>query len=125
MTSHSSPGSATSISSTDGLNTKTVIHKIPVRARRWGEKNTILQKLNSLEYGSTKAFYDGLYDTQQIVEEFYEEFEDLRLDLVQEVVGIPDDRGDAKQRYVQVTLDRMIFLFSFRKNDSSIGIQSI
>jgi len=35
----------------------------------------------------------------------------LRLDLVQEVVGIPDDRGDAKQRYVQVTLDRMIFLF--------------
>ena len=79
--------------------------------REDGEKNTILQKLNSLEYGSTKAFYDGLYDTQQIVEEFYEEFEDLRLDLVQEVVGIPDDRGDAKQRYVQVTLDRMIFLF--------------
>jgi len=30
---------------------------------------------------------------------------------VQEVAGIPDDRGDAKQRYVQVTLDRMIFLY--------------
>lgn len=29
-----------------------------------GEKNTILQKLNSLEYGSAAAIYDGLYDTQ-------------------------------------------------------------
>ena len=27
------------------------------------------------------------------------------------VSGIPDDRGDAKQRYVQVILDRMIFLY--------------
>ncbi|WP_336023078.1 Eco57I restriction-modification methylase domain-containing protein [Halobellus salinisoli] len=76
-----------------------------------GEKNTVLKKLNSIEYGSSTAIYDTLYDTQQVVEEFYEEFEGLRTDLVQEVSGIPDDRGDAKQRYVQVVLDRMIFLY--------------
>ncbi|ELY48743.1 hypothetical protein C495_01105, partial [Natronorubrum sulfidifaciens JCM 14089] len=76
-----------------------------------GEKNTVLKKLNSIEYGSSAAIYDTLYDTQQGVEEFYQEFEDLRTDLVQEVSGIPDDRGDAKQRYVQVILDRMIFLY--------------
>ncbi|AXR82477.1 Eco57I restriction-modification methylase domain-containing protein [Natrarchaeobaculum sulfurireducens] len=76
-----------------------------------GEKNTILQKLNEIEYGSTAAIYGDLYDTQQIVKEFYEDFEKLRTELVQEVSGVPDDRGDAKQRYVQVTLDRMIFLY--------------
>jgi len=76
-----------------------------------GEKNTILQKLNSLEYGSAASIYDDLYDTKKVVKEFYQQFETLRTDLVQEVAGIPDDRGDAKQRYVQVTLDRMIFLY--------------
>ncbi len=76
-----------------------------------GEKNTVLKKLNSIEYGSSAAIYDTLYDTQQVVKEFYEEFEELRTHLVQEVSGIPDDRGDAKQRYVQVVLDRMIFLY--------------
>ncbi|WP_207588489.1 Eco57I restriction-modification methylase domain-containing protein [Halomontanus rarus] len=76
-----------------------------------GEKNTILKKLNSIEYGSAAAIYDTLYDTQRVVKEFYQQFEDLRTDLVQEVSGIPDDRGDAKQRYVQVLLDRMIFLY--------------
>jgi type I restriction-modification system DNA methylase subunit len=79
--------------------------------RESGEKNTILQKLNSIEYGSSAAIYDTLYDTQQIVKEFYQQFESLRTNLVQEVAGIPDDRGDAKQRYVQVLLDRMIFLY--------------
>jgi hypothetical protein len=76
-----------------------------------GEKNTALQKLNSIEYGSSAAIYDTLYDTQQVVEEFYQDFEALRTDIVQEVTGIPEDRGDAKQRYVQVILDRMIFLY--------------
>ncbi len=76
-----------------------------------GEKNTILQKLNSIEYGSSAAIYDTLYDTRQVVKEFYQQFESLRTDLVQEVSGIPNDRGDAKQRYVQVILDRMIFLY--------------
>ncbi|OYR72599.1 Eco57I restriction-modification methylase domain-containing protein [Halorubrum ezzemoulense] len=76
-----------------------------------GEKNTVLKKLNSIEYGSSAAIYDTLYDTQQVVEKFYEEFEELRTNLVQEVSGIPDDRGDAKRRYVQVILDRMIFLY--------------
>ncbi|KAB1193472.1 type II restriction endonuclease subunit M [Haloferax sp. MBLA0076] len=76
-----------------------------------GEKNTILQKLNSIEYGTSAAIYDTLYDTRQVVKKFYQQFENLRTDLVQEVSGIPDDRGDAKQRYVQVILDRMIFLY--------------
>jgi hypothetical protein len=76
-----------------------------------GAKNTILKKLNRIEFGSSDALYGDLYDTQQIVKEFYQEFEEIRTNLVQEVSGIPDDRGDAKQRYVQVTLDRMIFLY--------------
>ncbi len=76
-----------------------------------GEKNTVLKKLNSIEYGSSAAIYDTLYDTQQVVKEFYQGFESLRTELVQEVSGIPDDRGDAKRRYVQVILDRMIFLY--------------
>jgi hypothetical protein len=76
-----------------------------------GEKNTILQKFNSIEYGSAEAIQDTLYDTKQVVKEFYQQFENLRTDLVQEVANIPDNRGDAKQRYVQVVLDRMIFLY--------------
>jgi len=79
--------------------------------RESGEKNTVLKKLNSIEYGSSAAIYDTLYDTQQVVKEFYQGFESLRTDLVQKVDGIPDDRGDAKRRYVQVILDRMIFLY--------------
>ena len=76
-----------------------------------GEKHTVLQKLNEIEYGQSAAVMDDLYDTRQIVKEFYEQFESLRTSLVQEVSGIPDGRGDAKQRYVQVLLDRMIFLY--------------
>ena len=76
-----------------------------------GEKNTVLQKLNSIEYGSADAIQDTLYDTKQVVKEFYQQFEDLRTDLVQEVANIPDGHGDDKQRYVQVILDRMIFLY--------------
>lgn len=76
-----------------------------------GEKNTVLKKLNSIEYGSSAAIHDTLYDTQRVVKKFYEEFEELRTNLVKEVAGIPEDRGDAKQRYVQVILDRMIFLY--------------
>ncbi|WP_262174608.1 BREX-1 system adenine-specific DNA-methyltransferase PglX [Haloarcula laminariae] len=76
-----------------------------------GEKNTVLQKLNSIEYGSADAIQDTLYDTKQVVKEFYQQFEELRTNLVQEVANIPDNRGDAKQRYVQVLLDRMIFLY--------------
>ena len=76
-----------------------------------GERNTVLRKLNSIEYGSVEAGQEPPSDTTQIVTEFYEGFEALRTELVQEVDGIPDDRGDAKQRYVKVILDRMIFLY--------------
>ena len=82
-----------------------------------GEKNTVLQKLNEIEYGQSAAVMDDLYDTRQIVKEFYEQFENLRTDLVQEVSGIPDDRGDAKGRYVQILLDRMIFLYFIQEKN--------
>jgi len=82
-----------------------------------GEKNTVLQKLNEIEYGKSAAVMDDLYDTRQIVKEFYEQFESLRTDLVQEVSGIPDDRGDAKGRYVQILLDRMIFLYFIQEKN--------
>ena len=80
-------------------------------SREGGEKNTILQKLNAIEYGEPAAIYGDLYDARQIVKDFYEQFEALRTDLVKLVSGVPGDRGDAKRRYVQVTLDRMIFLY--------------
>ena len=80
-------------------------------ARDSGEKNTVLQKLNSIKYGSSAAIYDNLYNTQRVVKEFYEKFEELRTNLVQQVSGIPDDCGDVKRMYVQVILDRMIFLY--------------
>lgn len=82
-----------------------------------GEKNTVLQKLNDIEYGKSAAVMDDLYDTRQIVKEFYEQFESLRTDLVEEVSGIDDDRGDAKERYVQVLLDRMIFLYFIQEKN--------
>jgi hypothetical protein len=82
-----------------------------------GEKQTVLQKLNEIEYGKSAAVYDDLYDTRKIVTEFYEQFESLRTDLVQEVDGIPEGRGDAKQRYVQVLLDRMIFLYFIQEKN--------
>jgi hypothetical protein len=82
-----------------------------------GEKHTVLQKLNEIEYGQSAAVMDDLYDTRKIVKEFYEQFESLRTDLVQEVDGIPEDRGDAKQRYVQVLLDRMIFLYFIQEKN--------
>jgi hypothetical protein len=82
-----------------------------------GEKQTVLQKLNEIEYGKSAAVYDDLYDTRKIVKEFYEQFESLRTDLVQEVAGIPEGRGDAKRRYVQVLLDRMIFLYFIQEKN--------
>ncbi|WP_435181287.1 Eco57I restriction-modification methylase domain-containing protein [Halorussus sp. AFM4] len=79
--------------------------------RESGEKRTVLEKLNSIEYGNPATIYDDIYDTRKVVKEFYRKFEDLRTDLVQEVSGIEENRGDAKRRYVQVVLDRMIFLY--------------
>lgn len=75
-----------------------------------GEKRTILEKLNGLEFGSLEGLRE-LYDTKRVVDDFYEEFEELRTTLVDEVVGIPNDRKEARQRYVQVILDRLIFLY--------------
>lgn len=74
-----------------------------------GDRYSVLDKLNDIKYGDDSSL-DNLFDTRQVVDEFYEEFESIRTDLVAEVEGIPDDRGDAKQRYVQVTLNRLIFL---------------
>jgi len=81
-----------------------------------GEKFSVLDKLNEIEYGDGRSV-DALYDTRQVVSRFYEQFETLRTDLVTEVAGIPDDRGDAKQRYVQVQLDRLIFLYFIQKKN--------
>lgn len=74
-----------------------------------GDRYSALDKLNDIEYGDDSSL-NSLFDTRQVVDEFYEEFESIRTDLVAKVKGIDDDRGDAKQRYVQVTLNRLIFL---------------
>ncbi|QAU14563.1 type II restriction endonuclease subunit M (plasmid) [Halorubrum sp. BOL3-1] len=81
-----------------------------------GSHFSVLDKLNEIEYGDGQSV-QALYDTREVVKEFYTKFESLRTDLVTEVAGIPDDRGDAKQRYVQVLMDRLIFLYFIQKNN--------
>jgi hypothetical protein len=81
-----------------------------------GKKYSALDKLNELEHGEPYKVYE-LYDKREVVKEFYEQFEELRRELIQEVKGIPEDRGDAKQRYVQVQLDRLIFLYFIQKKN--------
>lgn len=81
-----------------------------------GEKRTVLEKLNNLEYGNTRAIYE-IYDTKKVVKEFYDEFADIRSKIIQKVTGIPDDRGDAKQNYVQVIFDRLIFLYFLQEKN--------
>ena len=81
-----------------------------------GSHFSVLDKLNEIQYGDGQSV-QALYDTREVVKEFYTEFESLRTDLVTEVAGIPDDRGDAKQRYVQVLMDRLIFLYFIQKKN--------
>lgn len=81
-----------------------------------GSRFSVLDKLNEIEYGDGQSV-QALYDTREVVKEFYTKFESLRTDLVTEVAGIPDDRGDAKQRYVQVLMDRLIFLYFIQKKN--------
>ncbi len=81
-----------------------------------GSRFSVLDKLNEIEYGDGQSV-QALYDTREVVNEFYTKFESLRTDLVTEVAGIPDDRGDAKQRYVQVLMDRLIFLYFIQKKN--------
>ncbi|SFR38572.1 hypothetical protein SAMN04487947_0748 [Halogeometricum rufum] len=81
-----------------------------------GSRFSVLDKLNEIEYGDGQSV-QALYDTREVVKEFYTEFESLQTDLVTEVAGIPDDRGDAKQRYVQVLMDRLIFLYFIQKKN--------
>ena len=81
-----------------------------------GKKFSKLEKINELEYGEPYKIYE-LYDTREVVDEFYEEFEDLRTDLIREVSGIDEDREDAKERFVQLQLDRLIFLHFIQEKD--------
>jgi len=81
-----------------------------------GSRFSVLDKLNEIEYGDGQSV-QALYDTREVVKEFYTKFESLRTDLVTEVAGIPDNRGDAKQRYVQVLMDRLIFLYFIQKKN--------
>jgi hypothetical protein len=82
-----------------------------------GEKRTLLEKINAIEPGKPVTVYEGLYDTKRVIKKFYEDFEELRVKLVKQVAGIPDDRGEAKQQYVQVILDRMIFLYFIQEKE--------
>ncbi len=81
-----------------------------------GERRTTLEKLNELEYGKPKSV-DQLYDTKQVVKEFYDQFEEIRAKMVQEVTGIPDDRGEAKQNYAQTIFNRLIFLYFIQEKN--------
>ena len=73
------------------------------------EVRTPLEKLKNIEYGSPNSINE-LYETKKIVKEFYNQFEEIRAELVNKVSGIPEGEGEKKQDYVQTIFDRLIFL---------------
>jgi hypothetical protein len=73
--------------------------------------STALRVLNAIEYGSTDWFRGSRSETDRVVTRFYEAVETLRDRLAGAVVGIPEARADARQRYVQALLDRLVFLY--------------
>ncbi|QAU14558.1 type II restriction endonuclease subunit M (plasmid) [Halorubrum sp. BOL3-1] len=75
-----------------------------------GDIYTSLDKLNDLEYGEPKTTRH-LFDTREVVDDFYNEFEELRSELVSDYAVVPDQDSATKQRYVQVVLNRLIFLY--------------
>ncbi len=75
-----------------------------------GEKRSVLEKLNNIEYGDSRTI-DQIYETQKVVKKFYDEFEEIKAEMVRNVENIPEDRGDAKQNYAQTIFDRLIFLY--------------
>ena len=76
-----------------------------------GPKYSILDKLNDLEGGDPTS-PQNLYDTRTVVKEFYNEFEEIRSELIEDVSELtePEKPGQEKARYVQVIFNRLIFL---------------
>jgi hypothetical protein len=76
-----------------------------------GSKYSVLDKLNDLEAGDPTS-PQNLYDTRAVVKKFYEQFEEIRGELIEDVSGLddPEKPGQVKARYVQVIFNRLIFL---------------
>ncbi|SEP11394.1 hypothetical protein SAMN05216388_103416 [Halorientalis persicus] len=75
-----------------------------------GKKYSTLDKLNDIE-GDDATSIQNLYDTREVVKEFYSEFESIRSDLIREVTGVDAEKeGEAKEQFVQVLFNRLIFL---------------
>lgn len=76
-----------------------------------GSRYSVLDKLNDLEEGDPTS-PQNLYDTRAVVKKFYEQFEEIRGELIEDVSELndPEKPGQVKARYVQVIFNRLIFL---------------
>ncbi len=79
---------------------------------RVNPSHTTLEKINSLSFNNPDTF-NALFDTYEVVKEFYEEFIKIRFHLVQVISGLTNDID--KIHYAQIILNRLIFLYFIQK----------
>lgn len=70
-------------------------------------KRSCLEKLNNLEFNKIDSF-ENLFDTKEVVNQFYEDYKNKRTQLVSKIQGIKN--SDDKENYAQIIFDRLIFL---------------
>ncbi len=79
---------------------------------RLNPSHTTLEKINNLSFNSPDTF-NALFDTYEVVKEFYEEFIKIRFHLVQTISGLTNEIE--KIHYAQIILNRLIFLYFIQK----------
>ncbi len=79
---------------------------------RLNPSHTTLEKINNLSFNSPDTF-NALFDTYEVVKEFYVQFIKIRFRLVQTISGLTDEIE--KIHYAQIILNRLIFLYFIQK----------
>lgn len=74
-----------------------------------GDSRSLVEQWNECQFGNPDPL-GPLFDDRRVVAKFYEEFQEIRNELIENVVGIPEDQEDEREKFVQVLLDRLIFL---------------
>jgi hypothetical protein len=76
--------------------------------------NTSLNKINGLNFNDVTSF-DNLFDRKEVVKQFYDEFIKYRKLLIDNILGL--DTEIEKERYAQIIVDRLIFLYFIQKKN--------
>jgi hypothetical protein len=74
--------------------------------------NTSLNKINGLLFNDITSF-DNLFDRKEVVKQFYDEFIKYRKLLIDNISGLKTEID--KERYAQIIVDRLIFLYFIQK----------